>query len=35
VSAPVRALKKCSSGDPETKYEGAWIENEDDLPAFS
>jgi hypothetical protein len=33
-AAPVRALKKCSSGDPETKFEGAWIENEDDLAAF-
>jgi predicted RecB family nuclease len=31
---PVRALKKCSAGDPDTKYEGAWIENEDELAPF-
>lgn len=34
AATPVRALKKCSPGDPETKYEGAWIENEDELAPF-
>jgi predicted RecB family nuclease len=30
----VRALKKCSAGEPETTYEGRWIENEDDIAPF-
>ncbi|MDQ3822067.1 MAG: TM0106 family RecB-like putative nuclease [Actinomycetota bacterium] len=34
VARPVTALKKCSAGDPETKYEGAWVENEDDIEPF-
>jgi predicted RecB family nuclease len=34
AATPVRALKKCSPGDPETKYEGAWIENEHELAPF-
>ena len=34
AASPVSALKKCSPGDPDTKYEGAWIENEDELASF-
>jgi uncharacterized protein len=34
AASPLRALKKCSPGDPETRYEGAWIENEDELAPF-
>jgi predicted RecB family nuclease len=34
VARPVTALKKCSAGDPETKYEGAWVENEDAIEPF-
>ena len=34
MASPVRGLKKCSAGDPDTKYEGAWIENQDELAPF-
>jgi predicted RecB family nuclease len=34
AAVPVRALKKCSAGDPETRYEGAWVENEDEIAPF-
>jgi uncharacterized protein len=34
VARPVTGLKKCSAGDPETKYEGAWVENEDGIEPF-
>ena len=32
--APRRALKKCTAGDPDTRYDGKWIENEDDIAPF-
>jgi predicted RecB family nuclease len=35
AAEPVRALKKCSAGDTETRYEGDWIENADDVGAFT
>jgi predicted RecB family nuclease len=34
VAEPVRALKKCSPGDPETRHDGNWIENEAELAPF-
>jgi predicted RecB family nuclease len=34
AARPVRALKKCSAGEPDTRYEGAWVENEDDIEPF-
>lgn len=33
TAAPVRALKKCGD-DPESRYDGTWIENEKDNDAF-
>jgi predicted RecB family nuclease len=34
AARPTRALKKCTAGDPETQYDGKWIENEDDITPF-
>jgi uncharacterized protein len=34
AAQPVRGLKKCTRGDPETHYEGAWIENEPEIEPF-
>jgi predicted RecB family nuclease len=34
AAQPVRALKKCTQGDPETQFDGDWIENEDDIDPF-
>ena len=34
ASRPRRALKKCTAGEPDTRYDGKWIENEDDIAPF-
>jgi predicted RecB family nuclease len=34
ASRPRRALKKWTAGDPDTRYDGKWIENEDDIAPF-
>jgi uncharacterized protein len=35
AAEPVRALKKCTAGDPDTQYDGTWIENEGVIPPFT
>jgi predicted RecB family nuclease len=34
AAQPVTALKKCSAGEAETRYDGAWVENEQELEPF-